>query len=166
MSLLTPDQIDHELDTLVELRHHASEAEAEHYRLRNEAGMLVEVADADIHDLLKERREWAHAMETIDGSDPAEVAAIAAAWDGFEAPEVTAYWDAVYGVLSVVTRRSRGLLPARQAIEELPGMQQDEHGCWLLDADDPMSAAILASPEWDQSRVTLCSRDPLLSEVW
>ena len=126
---MTLTMIDAQLGTLTELRSRASEEEAENYRRMAALGEMVEVTSADIDDLLMARAALAHAEDPATIEDRAR---IAVAWAGYTPMSPDAATVAVL-------RLAREAGYSGPGIEELPGLIQDEHGCWLLDEDDPMT---------------------------
>lgn len=126
------EDIDGKITNAEWMRRACSDAEAEHYRQMNRAGQMVEAYQHDVDDLLEARH---------DLTAPADPEAVAAAWAGLVGdpspdPDATKAREAVAFLVS--------LIPARPGIIELPGLIQDEHGCWVTDDADP---TCLAYPE-------------------
>ena len=121
------------LDHAVKARRMASDAEMSHYRRMIEAGELVELFGQDEDAILDEMIVRNKGMQMIDVTEPTTAAAIADAWSGFERPTVDAAMARAQRAVAFLA----SLIPVRAGVVELPGLVQDEHGCWITDPDHP-----------------------------
>jgi hypothetical protein len=120
------------LDHVVKARRVASDAEMSHYRRMRNAGELVELFGQDEDAILDEMIVRKEGMKMIDVTEPT-TAAIAEAWSGYERPTV----DAAMARAQRAVVFLASLIRVRTGVVELPGLVQDEHGCWITDPDDP-----------------------------